>query len=406
MIKIKEIFALLVLAPVIVFAGKAKKITKSENVAVKLPIIFHNNYNVPKNLHPFGVKKYDNIAKLLMEKFNLKEQQFYTPEKISDADLLLVHTKEYLESLNSSQTIAQIAENPMISSMPNSLLQKEILDPMRLGTFGTILGAQLALEHGWAINLSGGYHHAKRNLGGGFCYFSDIPLAIVKARAQNPKLKVLVVDLDAHQGNGVESYLEDDKQTFMFDVYGANNYPHDTEVMKHITFNFPVLNTMKDEEYLDLLKKEIPQALNKIQPDLIIYNAGIDIYENDPIGRMSISRNGIIERDFFLFSQARLRNIPILMVLSGGYSDEGSAIVGESIEKILREIIKPNNKVKLKNKNFKKYKSDHIVPAKKMSKNSGSFKVQYFKNCNSKNHKSFDSSLSLKSKSLSKKLNT
>ncbi len=297
----------------------------------KLPLVFHPGYDIKEGLHPFSIKGYGNIASLLTERLRTTVDHFCEPEKISDEDLRLVHTAEYLASLNSSTTIARIAENPSLASMPIQFLQKEILDPMRYGTAGTVLGVELALEYGCAINLAGGYHHAKRNQGAGFCYFADIPLAIVKARAQWPALKVLVVDLDAHQGNGIEAYLEHDKQTFMFDVYGADNYPHDRAVKPYITYDFPVANDSKDGEYSELLKRELPKAIEEVKPDLIIYNAGTDIYEKDRLGRMAISKKGIIDRDFFVWEQARSRNIPILMVLSGGYSSEGAAMIAESI---------------------------------------------------------------------------
>lgn len=305
---------------------------------LKLPIVFHEQYDIEKDLHPFSIKDYGKIASLLRHALHVTSDQFYTPEKISDADLKLVHTERYLASLNSSRVIAQIAENPALQPIDNKRLQREVLDPVRYGTAGTVLGAHLALEHGWAINLAGGYHHAKGDQGAGFCYFADIPLAIVKLREKNPALKVLVVDLDAHQGNGVEAYLEHDTQTAMFDVYGADNYPHDMSVKEYITFDFPIPNDMRDQEYAASLVRELPRAIEAVRPDLIIYNAGTDIYEKDRLGRMSISRAGIIERDFFVFSQALSRDIPILMVLSGGYSPDGAGLIAESIEKIINEL--------------------------------------------------------------------
>jgi len=349
MIKTILICSFVLLSAIPAIAPKLKQFyQKEETIQVKIPIVFHDNYDISclgiEKLHPFDTKKYGKVANHLIKNCDLNKNQFFKPEKISNADLLLVHTQEYLNSLKSNLTIAQIAEVPMLKYalkfIPNFLLQKFLLDPLRYATAGTVLGAELALEHKWAINLSGGYHHAKSNNGGGFCYFADIPLAIKKLRINHPNLKVLVIDLDAHQGNGHESILESDPLSYIFDIYNECNYPYDDQVKKAIDFNYPVTTGIKDQEYLDLLKKTLPSAIEEVKPDLIIYNAGSDVYSRDPLGRMRISKAGIIERDYFVFEQAIGKQIPILMVLSGGYSEESAEIIGQSIEQILKNIIK------------------------------------------------------------------
>jgi histone deacetylase 11 len=310
----------------------------------KLPIVFHDSYDISlagfEKLHPFDTKKYGKVAASLIQKLGIRKDQFYQPTKVSDEDLKLVHSARYLSSLSSSIQIAKIAEVPLICWIPNFLLQWYLLDPMRYATAGTVLGAELALTHGWAINLSGGYHHAKGEEGGGFCFLADIPLAIRKLRLTRPQMRVLVLDLDAHQGNGHESVLAGDKLSHIFDIYVDDNYPWDYEARKGIQFNYPVEPGIQDEEYLRLLRENLPAAVEHVHPDLIIYNAGTDVYRKDPIGRMSMSKQGIIERDFFVFNQACVRNIPILMVLSGGYTSESAGIIADSLERILREIIK------------------------------------------------------------------
>ncbi len=159
---------------------------------------------------------------------------------ITDAELNLVHTADYLASLNHSKTIAAVAEMPILQYVPSFFLQHNMLNSMRYATAGTVLAAELAMTHGWAINLAGGYHHAKADKGEGFCFFADIPLAIKKLRENNSKLRVLIIDLDAHQGNGLESILGSDSLTFIFDMYSKNNYPHDWAVFKYIDFNYPL----------------------------------------------------------------------------------------------------------------------------------------------------------------------
>lgn len=318
-----------------------KKPNHEQNIT-KIPIVFHTNYDISllglENLHPFDTKKYGKIANHLIKEFNLDKSSFYSPEKITDKDLELVHPKEYLSSLRKSSTIASIAEVPVLKWIPNFLLQRYLLDAARYATAGTVLGAELAIKNGWAINLSGGYHHTKANSGGGFCFFADIPLAIKKLRKNNPELKVLVLDLDAHQGNGHESILALDPLSFIFDIYVDHNYPLDYNARKYINFNYPVESSISDSDYLSLLKAELPKALTQVKPDLIIYNAGSDVYQKDPLGQMNISAQGIIERDLFVFTQAKKHNIPILMVLSGGYSRESASIVSESITNLLKKV--------------------------------------------------------------------
>lgn len=306
-----------------------------------VPIVFHKDYDISffgiENLHPFDTKKYGKIARHLEQTCDILPKDLQKPEVVTDAQLKDVHTSRYLAALNHSSTVAAIAEVAPLRYLPNFLLQRNMLNSMRHATGGTILGAQLAMENGWAINLGGGYHHAKADGGEGFCFFADIPLAIKKLRETQPALKVLVVDLDAHQGNGLESILGLDPLTSIFDMYSKNNYPSDYAVRQYIDFDYPLATNIGDHDYLTLLKSELPKAIEVTKPDLIIYNAGSDIFEKDPLGRMSVTKDGIIERDSFMFSQAIANQKPILMVLSGGYSAESADIVGISIENILKK---------------------------------------------------------------------
>jgi histone deacetylase 11 len=160
------------------------KSNKPHQNVKKFSIIFHEKYDISflgmENLHPFDSKKYGKVFKNLQRSLSLKKEQFYKPSELNPKDLELVHSKEYLNSLNHSKTIANIAEIPPLKFLPNFALKSFVLTPMKYATSGTVLGAQLALQYGWAINLSGGYHHAKANSGEGFCVFADIPLVVHK----------------------------------------------------------------------------------------------------------------------------------------------------------------------------------------------------------------------------------
>ena len=314
-----------------------------EKMSNKIPIIFSKHYDITllglQRLHPFDSEKYGRVYRYLVNKVGVDKDCFYIPEIVSEKELLSVHTKEYLSSLNHSINIASIAELMMISLVPNFILQSRVLKPMKYATGGTILGCQLAMEYGWAINLSGGYHHAKSESGGGFCFFADIPIAVYKLFKENPELSIMIVDFDAHQGNGYASIFRDDTRIHVFDVYNEEIYPYDVETKRYIEFEYPVKSYIEDRKYLSLLEGELGGAMVKSKPNLIVYNAGTDVLRGDPLGCMSISGDGIVKRDEIVFRNALNNKIPIVMVLSGGYTKKSAAIIGRSIENILKNVL-------------------------------------------------------------------
>lgn len=309
----------------------------------KVPIIFTKQYDHTfgelEEIHPFDSEKYGKIYNYLVKKVGIDKKRFYTPEMASKEDLLFIHSKEYLSALNHSETIARIAELKVLSSVPNDILQNCLLKSVKYATGGTIKGCVLAFEYGWAINLSGGYHHAKADSGGGFCFFADIPIAVYKLFNNNNTLSIMIIDLDAHQGNGNASIFKNDNRIHIFDVYNERIYPGDFEAKKYIEFGYPVMSHIKDLDYLSLLEREIPDAIRKSKPDIIIYIAGTDIFKEDTLGCMHISEGGIIERDEIVFRNAVKNKIPILMVLGGGYSKDSAIITAKSIENILKNVI-------------------------------------------------------------------
>ena len=307
---------------------------------MKLPLVFSPRYDIRvlgiEKLHPFDSEKFGKVHRYLVEKVGIDEEAFYTPDPVSDEVLLKVHTPNYLYSLTKSLNIALIAEVMMAALLPNKVLQKHLLLPVRYATGGTILGCRLAIERGFAINLSGGYHHAKADSGGGFCFFADVPIAVRKMWEDDPDRKVLIVDLDAHQGNGNASIFRDEPRVTIFDIYNGQIYPGDHEAARCVKYNHPVKMFIGDREYLGLLERELPRAIDESQPGLIVYNAGTDVLKGDPLGGMGITAEGILRRDGIVFRSAADRKIPILMVLSGGYTKKSAGVIGRSIENILK----------------------------------------------------------------------
>ena len=309
-----------------------------------MPMIYRDEYNIRlygiQKLHPFDSEKYAKVYSYLREKTGLGSDTFQVPEEISEADLRLVHNRAYLDSLKRSEVIAQIAELGLLRILPASVLDRKILKPMRYAVGGTVRGADLALHKGWAVNLSGGYHHAKAGEGSGFCFYADIPVAVKKLWRERPGLRVLIIDLDAHQGNGTAAVFGDDKRIFILDVYNRDAYPRDGAARVYIDYDYPLPAETPDKLYLKTVRRAVPAAMEACKPQLVIYNSGTDILDGDRLGGMRVSAGGIVQRDELVFREALKRKIPILMVLSGGYTRRSGHITGQSLENILRNDLK------------------------------------------------------------------
>lgn len=305
-----------------------------------IPIIYSPDYNISilgiENFHPFDSKKYRKVYKGIIQGQKICRSQIYQPQIVTDAELLTVHTDEYLASLKKSKVIARIAEILPLRILPTFILRNGILKPMKLATGGTILGAQLALRYGWSINLSGGYHHAKSANGEGFCVFADVPIALKSIWERKKDLKILIVDLDAHQGNGNSSILGNDHRVAILDMYNSAIYPNDIKAAEMVKYRIPLNHHTNTKEYLRHLSNWLPKAINEFQPGLIVYIAGTDIFVEDRLGNLSVTEDGIIKRDAFVFRKAIENRIPILMVLSGGYNKKSGGIIAKSINNLLQ----------------------------------------------------------------------
>ncbi|XP_032064964.1 histone deacetylase 11 isoform X2 [Thamnophis elegans] len=216
--------------------------------------------------------------------------------------------------------------------MPNFLVQRKVLRPLRTQTGGTIMAGKLAIERGWAINIGGGFHHCSSDKGGGFCAYADITLTIkfLFERVEGVS-RATIIDLDAHQGNGHERDFLEDRRVYIMDVYNRYIYPGDGLAKRAIKRRVELDWGTEDFEYLQKVKKHVEGALNEMRPDIIIYNAGTDILDGDPLGGLAISPEGIIERDEIVFRAARKHQIPILMVTSGGYQKTTARIIADSL---------------------------------------------------------------------------
>ena len=324
--------------------------TFSTDIAYKVPIIYSSKYNITawgiEKIHPFDSSKYGRIHGFLTSESTFTASQIIKPPCASRSDLLSVHTVYYLSTLTSSWMIMKILELPGLCLLPAPILFWRCLVPMMYQCGGSILGVELAYKYGWAINLGGGFHHASSSQGGGFCVYADITMAIqyIRSALKNKSqrnCRVLIIDLDAHQGNGHErdcrDFFKQDENLKVLDGFNAAIYPNDKYAKERIDYKMTLGYGCGDEYFLNALNQWMDKAINQFKPEFIVYNAGTDCLVNDPLGAMSITANGIIERDEIIFRNARENNIPVLMVLSGGYQLNNARVIADSIQNLKRK---------------------------------------------------------------------
>uniref|UniRef100_A0A8C8S6Z3 Histone deacetylase 11 n=1 Tax=Pelusios castaneus TaxID=367368 RepID=A0A8C8S6Z3_9SAUR len=300
------------------------------------PIVYSPDYNITfmglEKLHPFDAGKWGKVINFLKEEKLIADDLIVQAREATEEDLLVVHTRRYLNKLKWSFVVATITEIPPVLFLPNFLVQRKVLKPLRTQTGGTIMAGKLAIDRGWAINVGGGFHHCSSDKGGGFCAYADITLAIkfLFERVEGVS-KATIIDLDAHQGNGHERDFMDDHRVYIMDVYNRYIYPGDGFAKRAIKRKVELDWGTEDTEYLQKVQRHVEGALNELRPDIIIYNAGTDILDGDPLGGLAISSQGIVKRDEVVFRAARSHRIPILMVTSGGYQKRTARIIADSI---------------------------------------------------------------------------
>jgi histone deacetylase 11 len=301
-----------------------------------VPLVYSSGYNLSafglERLHPFDSQKYRKIHDWLIRQGLRSAGDYHSSALATDAELLTVHTAEYLSALHSPRVLARILELPVVAFLPAWVSRWRILRPMRLATRGTILTGRLALERGLAINLGGGYHHAGPDKGGGFCVFADVPIALAVLHAEGKIHSALVVDTDAHQGNGTADAIRAWSWAHILDFYEDFLFPW-PKVEEDI--RVPLLMATNGAEYLQALSDNLPRALDRFQPDIVFYNAGSDVLWSDPLSHLMLTADEMAERDLLVVSEIRDRGIPLAMVLSGGYGPASWEAHARSIEGIL-----------------------------------------------------------------------
>ncbi|MDI6808834.1 MAG: histone deacetylase [Candidatus Eisenbacteria bacterium] len=277
----------------------------------RIKIVYSDAYEVDIGPHVFATQKYRLIKSLLIEEKVASEGDFVSPEPATDDDVLLVHTKGYVEKLKNG-TLS--TKDILVLELPYS---KELVSASWLGAGGTILSFKNAIEHGVGIHLGGGFHHAFPDDGEGFCVLNDIAIGIKRLLKDGDIRRAIVVDCDLHQGNGTAYIFREAPNVFTFSIHQEDNYP----MMKPSSdLDVGLRDGTGGAEYLAVLRERIPAILDSIKPELIVYVGGADPYMRDQLGALKLTIQDLMTRDFLIYSMARERNIPVSLLLAGGYA--------------------------------------------------------------------------------------
>lgn len=275
-------------------------------------VSYHPDYWIPlPERHPFPMGKYPALHRILLDEDLIRPDGVHVPEECDPGDLQLVHTRTYVER-SLSGALEEGAEKRIGVPWTPALARRS-----RLTVQGTIDAARMALEDGIAANLAGGTHHAHAGRGEGYCVFNDVAVAIRVLQREARIARALVVDLDVHQGNGTAAIFEGEESVFTFSMHGAKNFPLRKE---RSSLDLGLPDAFDDRAYLALLSEHLPDVLERARPDLVVYVAGVDVVQGDRFGRLSMTREGLAARDRFVLEMAKDRDVPILLVLAGGYA--------------------------------------------------------------------------------------
>ncbi len=284
-----------------------------------LKIAFHPIYKHPlPEGHRFPMEKYDLLPKQLLHEGTCVKDNFYEPGYPDEADILRVHDAEYVRRL---KNLELSKKEIRVSGFP---LSQELVEREHIIADGTIKACQYALEKGIAMNIAGGTHHAFTNRAEAFCLLNDQAIAARYLQSNDLAKKILIVDLDVHQGNGTAEIFQNDDSVYTFSMHGKGNYPFRKE-KSDLDIELP--DGTSDEEYLKILKSTLPDLIEKINPDFIFYLCGVDILESDKLGRLSCSISGCKERDRFVIQTCYDLDIPMQSSMGGGYSKDIKLII-------------------------------------------------------------------------------
>ncbi len=284
-----------------------------------LKIAYHPIYKHPlPEGHRFPMLKYELLPQQLLHEGTCKPENFFEPEIPNDKYIVAVHDPEYFYDL------LNIKISPREARKIGFPLSEELVERERIIADGTLKGCHYALENGIAMNIAGGTHHAYSNRGEAFCMLNDQAIGARYLINEGLAKKVLILDLDVHQGNGTAEIFQDDPNVFTCSVHGSKNYPFKKEVSD---MDIALSPGTGDTEYLKILEGLLDQLIKDVDPDFIFYLCGVDILASDKLGTLSMSLEGCRKRDQLVLEMCRNLDIPVQCSMGGGYSPDIKTIV-------------------------------------------------------------------------------
>ena len=281
-----------------------------------LPIVNHPDYVAKINDdNKFPIKKFGALANLLKEKKIAKK--FFVPKPCSIETLKKAHSKEYINKIK-NKTLDDLGQKKIGFPLNDSVVQRSFV-----ATGGTVLASKLAIDFGLACNTAGGSHHASFDQGAGYCVFNDVAVATRYLQNKGYAKRILILDLDVHQGNGTADIFKNDSEVFTFSMHCKSNYPAKKSISD---IDVELKENLEDKEYLETLKKYLIY-LNKENFDFVFYIAGVDIHHDDRLGKLKITDEGIKNRDQIVINNFYQKRIPLCGVLGGGYNKDFNKLI-------------------------------------------------------------------------------
>jgi len=284
-----------------------------------LPLVYHPNYSCPfPTDHRFVMSKFARLHDYCQQQGLIGSSNLFQPETVSKEVMSIAHSMAYLRMI-SEQSDATDTENKKAWRRIGLPWSQGLVDRTFTAPNGTLLTARLALQYGMASHLAGGTHHAHRDFGSGFCLLNDLAFTALSLLHSGAVNKVLIFDLDVHQGDGTAAILADEARAFTCSIHCEKNFPFrksasdlDIGLDKH----------MQDPEYLDVVEHTLISLLDEHQPDIVLYDAGADVWAGDVLGHLDISWQGVQQRDELVLSRCLQRHIPVATVIGGGYDQD------------------------------------------------------------------------------------
>ncbi|MBK1986608.1 histone deacetylase [Sphaerospermopsis aphanizomenoides BCCUSP55] len=284
-----------------------------------LPIIYHPDYVAPLPPgHRFPMSKFRQLYELLLADKVAHPEQFHIPERPPQELIELVHTPNYVQAYCEGKLEPKAQRRIGLPWSP------ALVNRTCVAVGGTILTAKLAINQGLACNTAGGTHHAFPDYGSGFCIFNDLAIASRVMQKLGLAKKILIVDLDVHQGDGTALIFQNDNSVFTFSMHCEINFPG-TKQKSDLDVPLPI--GMEDDTYLQTLANYLPDLLSEIKPDIVFYDAGVDAHIDDKLGKLALTDTGIFRREMQVLTTCVSAGYPVACVIGGGYADDMKSLV-------------------------------------------------------------------------------